>query len=45
MRRLLEANKLDPARLKLTRLDQTAATVGFLNGELDAIVFASPPSR
>ena len=43
MRRLLEANKLDPARLKLTRLDQTAATVGFLNGELDAIVFASAP--
>lgn len=43
MRRLLEANKLDPAQLKLSRLDQTAATVGFLNGELDAIVFASAP--
>jgi hypothetical protein len=43
MRRLLEANKLDPAQLKLSRLDQTAGTVGFLNGELDAIVFASAP--
>jgi hypothetical protein len=43
MRRLLEANKLEPAQLKLTRLEQTAATVAFLNGELDAIVFASAP--
>jgi TRAP-type uncharacterized transport system substrate-binding protein len=43
MRRLLEANRLDPAQLKLSRLDQTAATVAFLNGELDAIVFASAP--
>jgi hypothetical protein len=29
--------------MKLTRLDQTAATMGFLAGELDAIVFASAP--
>jgi TRAP-type uncharacterized transport system substrate-binding protein len=43
MRRLLEANNLDPARLKLSRLEQTPATVAFLNGELDAIVFASAP--
>lgn len=43
MRRLLEANKLEPAQLKLSRLDQTAATVAFLGGELDAIVFASAP--
>ena len=43
MRRLFEANKLDPAKLKLSRLDQTSATVAFLNGELDAIVFASAP--
>ncbi|MDB5856691.1 MAG: putative periplasmic component [Ramlibacter sp.] len=43
MRRLFEANNLDPATLKLSRLDQTAATVAFLNGELDAIVFASAP--
>jgi len=43
MRRLLEANKLEPAQMKLTRLEQTAATVAFLGGELDAIVFASAP--
>ena len=43
MRRLLEANKMDLAKLNVTRLDQTTATVGFLNGELDAIVFASAP--
>lgn len=43
MRRLLEANKLDPAQLKLSRLDQTSATVAFLEGELDVVVFASAP--
>lgn len=43
MGRLLEANKLDPAQMKLSRLDQTAATVAFLNGDIDAIVFASAP--
>lgn len=43
MRRLFEANNMDPAQLKLSRLDQTAAAVAFLNGELDAIVFASAP--
>ncbi|HEX2544361.1 MAG TPA: TAXI family TRAP transporter solute-binding subunit [Ramlibacter sp.] len=43
MRKLLEANRLDPAQLALSRLDQTAATVAFLGGELDAIVFASAP--
>jgi hypothetical protein len=34
---------VDPARLKLSRLGQTPATVAFLGGELDAIVFASAP--
>ncbi|GAB3764023.1 TAXI family TRAP transporter solute-binding subunit [Ramlibacter monticola] len=43
MRRLLEANNMDPKSPLLTRLDQTASTMGFLNGELDAIVFASAP--
>ena len=43
MRRLLEANKLEPAQLKLSRLDQTTATVGFLEGNIDALVFASAP--
>lgn len=43
MRRLLEANKLDPKQMKLTRLDQTAATMALLDGQSDAIVFASAP--
>lgn len=43
MDKLFEANKVDAARLKLSRLDQTPATVAFLGGELDAIVFASAP--
>jgi hypothetical protein len=43
MRRLLEANNLDVAKMKISRLEQTAATVAFLNGELDVIVFASAP--
>lgn len=43
MRRLFEANRMEPAQLKLSRLDQTAATVAFLDGELDALVFASAP--
>ena len=43
MRRLLEANKMDVAQMKVSRLDQTTATMNFLNGELDAIVFASAP--
>jgi TRAP-type uncharacterized transport system substrate-binding protein len=43
MRRLFEANKMDIAQLKVSRLDETAATVAFLNGDLDAIVFASAP--
>jgi hypothetical protein len=43
MRRLFEANKLEPARMKLSRLDETAAAVAFLDGRLDAIVFASAP--
>ncbi|HSV81013.1 MAG TPA: TAXI family TRAP transporter solute-binding subunit [Ramlibacter sp.] len=41
MEKLFEANKVDPARLRLSRLEQTPATVAFLNGELDALVFAS----
>ncbi|MBK6008881.1 ABC transporter substrate-binding protein [Ramlibacter ginsenosidimutans] len=43
MRRLLEANSLDLAKLKISRQDQTAATVAFLNGDLDVLVFASAP--
>ncbi|MHB1250196.1 MAG: TAXI family TRAP transporter solute-binding subunit [Polaromonas sp.] len=43
MNKLLESNRIDPATLKLSRLEQTPATVAFLGGELDAIVFASAP--
>lgn len=43
MGKLLESNRIEPATLKISNLDQTPATVAFLNGELDAIVFASAP--
>lgn len=43
MGKLLESNRIDPSALKISRLEQTPATVAFLGGELDAIVFASAP--
>lgn len=43
MGKLLESNRIDSGTLKLSRLEQTPATVAFLGGELDAIVFASAP--
>jgi len=43
MAKLLESNRIDPATLKISRLAQTPATVAFINGELDAIVFATAP--
>ncbi len=43
MDRLLEANRVDPARVHRTQLGQTPATVDFLAGRLDALVFASAP--
>ncbi|MDB5890257.1 MAG: C4-dicarboxylate transporter substrate-binding protein [Polaromonas sp.] len=43
MDRLLQSNRIEPASLKASRLGQTPATVAFLGGELDAIVFASAP--
>lgn len=41
--RLLSANRLTGADLVLSELEQTPATVAFLEGELDALVFASAP--
>lgn len=41
--RLLDANRMKPADLRLSQLEQTPATVAFLNGQLDALVFASAP--
>ncbi len=43
MAKLLESNRIDPAALKVSQLEQTPATVAFLGGELDAVVFASAP--
>ena len=43
MGKLLESNRIDTATLTISTLAQTPATVAFLNGELDAIVFASAP--
>jgi hypothetical protein len=43
MDKLFEANKIDPRTLQLSRLEQTPATVAFLAGEIDALVFASAP--
>lgn len=43
MERLLEANRVDPAAVRMSRLEQTPATVDFLAGRLDALVFASAP--
>ncbi len=43
MAKLLESNRIDPTRLTLSSLEQTPATVAFLGGEVDAIVFASAP--
>ncbi len=43
MDKLLEANRVDPARVRRTQLAQTPATIDFLAGRLDAVVFASAP--
>ena len=43
MTKLLDSNRIDPSTLKISKLEQTPATVAFLGGELDAIVFASAP--
>ena len=41
--KLLNANKIDPAQMKLQRLPPTPAVVALLGGELDALVFVSAP--
>jgi TRAP-type uncharacterized transport system substrate-binding protein len=43
MEKLFEANNIDIKRVALLQLEQTPATVAFLSGEIDAIVFASAP--
>lgn len=43
MGKLFDVNRIEDKTLQLTQLEQTPATVAFLNGELDALVFASAP--
>ena len=43
MDKLFDVNRIDLSTLKLSQLEQTPATVAFLNGEIDALVFASAP--
>ena len=43
MNKLLDSNRVDLAKVTLSQLEQTPATVAFLGGELDALVFASAP--
>ena len=43
MGKLLESNRLSPQDMTLSELSQTPATVALINGEVDAIVFASAP--
>lgn len=40
---LLEVNRIAPRDIRLSQLEQTPATVAFLDGKLDALVFASAP--
>ncbi|MBL0942791.1 MAG: ABC transporter substrate-binding protein [Hydrogenophaga sp.] len=40
---LLEVNRVSPRDIVLSQLEQTPATVAFLDGKLDALVFASAP--
>ncbi|MDB5942618.1 MAG: putative periplasmic component [Ramlibacter sp.] len=43
MDKLFEANGIAPGGIRLSALEQTPATVAFLGGEIDALVFASAP--
>lgn len=43
MASLFELNKIEPDAVRLSRLGQTDATVAFLDGSIDALVFASAP--
>ena len=43
MNKLLQSNRIESSSLTISNLEQTPATVAFLGGELDAIVFASAP--
>jgi ABC-type nitrate/sulfonate/bicarbonate transport system substrate-binding protein len=40
---LLDVNRIPPGELRLSEMEQTPATVAFLEGQIDAVVFASAP--
>lgn len=40
---LLDVNRIPPGSLQLSEMEQTPATVAFLDGQIDAVVFASAP--
>ena len=43
VRKMLDANKVDPESITLLRLEPTPAVVSLLDGQTDALVFASSP--
>ncbi|MFN4003955.1 MAG: TAXI family TRAP transporter solute-binding subunit [Hylemonella sp.] len=43
MQRLFEINRIDPARLQLSQLQQTQAVMALLDGRIDALVLVSAP--
>lgn len=43
MSQLFDLNRMDEGKLKLSHLSQTPATVAFLDGQIDALLFASAP--
>jgi len=43
MHKMFDANGVEESRLTVSRFDDTTATVAFLDGKIDAIVFASAP--
>ena len=43
MRLLFEANRIEPASMTISQLEDTPATAAFLEGQLDVLVFASAP--
>lgn len=43
MQKLFDSNHIESGSLTISQLEQTPATVAFLGGELDALVFASAP--
>jgi ABC-type nitrate/sulfonate/bicarbonate transport system substrate-binding protein len=43
VRKMLDANKIDPKAIEMLRLEPTPAVVALLDGEIDALVFTSSP--